>query len=94
MGGVEGKVEQHPARGDMPQVVGVPDGPVRCMHRPPRVSGGTVPQAKELTTFSKVPVGTGEQQAIGTDVVRHKGRVLGERVVQARGCKRQVYVSA
>ena len=29
-----------------------------------------------------------------TDVVRHKGRVLGERVVQARGCKRQVYVSA
>ena len=66
MGGVEFEVEEHPAGGDVAEVVGVPDG--GCLaagfEGPACGGGGPVPVAENLATFGWLAVAAGEQERL------------------------------
>src|SRR5437764_10469716 len=48
---VEFRVEEHPACGDMPKVMRMPDARCSGLHRPPSGSRCTMPEAKELPSL-------------------------------------------
>ena len=62
LGAIDADVEEHPARGDVAQIVGVPQRPLLIGHRPTGVAGGPVPDPQELTALCQVAVSSGKQQ--------------------------------